>query len=328
MIECYGTLGPACDRVEILEDLLRAGMRGVRLNLSHRSLEEAEPEIRALRRAEKNTGLSCKLLVDMQGPELRIGALRQPIELREGEEISLEPLGLPPALRQAMAPGQELLLDDGKLLVRLVAGDRAQVLRGGLLQSRKSVAAPGLEVQLPALTAADRENIRRAAQYGVDEVMQPFVRSRADLEALRRALDEAGCQQVRIFAKIENREGMTHLPELMETADVIVVARGDLGNAMPLWELPEAQKRIAAACRKQGVPFMVVTQMLSSMEHSPVPTRAEVSDIFNAVLDGAGSVMVTGETAVGEYPARVMEYLYRTACQAERYRRETEQRGE
>ena len=325
MIECYGTLGPACVQPEVLEKMLRAGMCGVRLNLSHLSLSEAAPEIRALRQAEANTGLRCKLLVDMQGPELRIGALREPLELREGEEISLDLLKLPDALRNQLTPGQELLLDDGKLLVRLTGADRALVLRGGILQSRKSVAAPGLTIRLPALTEADRENIRQAKEYGVDEVMQPFVRSREDLEELRQALEEAGCGHVKIYAKIENREGVAHLRQLMPAADVIVIARGDLGNAMPLWELPRVQKEISEVCREQGIPFLVVTQMLASMERSPVPTRAEVSDIFNAVLDGAAAVMVTGETAVGDYPVHVMEYLCRCAGEAERYRKE---RGE
>ena len=152
--------------------------------------------------------------------------------------------------------------------------------------------------------------------------MQPFVRDREDLQAVRAALDEAGCSRVRLLAKIENRAGLERLPQLLPAADEIVIARGDLGNDMPLWELPAAQKRIAAACRDGGKPFMVVTQMLASMERSPVPTRAEVSDIFNAVLDGAASVMVTGETAAGQYPAEVIKYLVNTVRAAERYRDE------
>ena len=151
--------------------------------------------------------------------------------------------------------------------------------------------------------------------------MQPFVRGRADLAAVRQAMAEAGCGQARLLAKIEDRAGMDRLPELMDAADEIVIARGDLGNAMPLWELPAAQKRVAAACRAAGKPFMVVTQMLASMERSPVPTRAEVSDIFNAVLDGASSVMVTGETAAGQYPVEVIRYLVNTVRAAERYSR-------
>ncbi len=149
--------------------------------------------------------------------------------------------------------------------------------------------------------------------------MQPFVRSADDLRQVRRAMAEAGCPHLRLFAKIEDAAGIAALPRLLPAADEIVIARGDLGNAMPLWQLPAAQKRIAAACRAAGKPFMVVTQMLQSMTHSPVPTRAEVSDVFNAVLDGAASVMVTGETAVGEYPAQVIRYLAATAAEASHY---------
>ena len=149
------------------------------------------------------------------------------------------------------------------------------------------------------------------------------MRSRRDLETVRRALDENGGANIRLFAKIENQMGLERLPEFLETADeIVVIARGDLGNAMPLWELPAAQKRIEAQCRKAGKPFMVVTQMLASMEQNPVPTRAEVSDIFNAVADGAAAVMVTGETAVGKWPVEVIRYLSNTVQAAERFLRE------
>jgi pyruvate kinase len=171
----------------------------------------------------------------------------------------------------------------------------------------------GAEVDMPAISDSDRENIKTMAGLGITGVMQPFVRSAGDLINLRNTLDEFGCGDIRIYAKIENQTGLSQLESLMEHCDEIVIARGDLGNSMPLWELPSVQKRIAAACRKAGKPFMVVTEMLASMEHSPVPTRAEVSDIYNAVLDGASSVMVTGETAVGDYPAEVIKYLSRTA---------------
>ena len=169
------------------------------------------------------------------------------------------------------------------------------------------------------LFRSDRENLRLARDYGVTGVMQPFVRGREDLEAVRAALDQAGGRDIRLFAKIENLDGVEKLAELIPAADEIVIARGDLGNSGPLWKLPALQKRIAAACREAGRPFMVVTQMLASMEQNPVPTRAEVSDIFNAVLDGAASVMVTGETAVGKHPVAAMEYLAGTVREAERY---------
>ena len=319
MVSIYGTLGPACAHSAILAEMLRQGMTGVRLNLSHGSLMESAPTIEALRQAERITGKKADLLIDMQGPELRLGGLSAPLMLPEGGEIDLTALPLPGVVSAALAPGSELLLDDGKLLLRCIDAARAIVIRGGTLESRKSVAVPGLHVKLPPLTDLDRENLRHAAAMGVTGVMQPFVRSGDDLWQVRRAMAEVGCPHLRLFAKIEDAAGIAALPRLLPAADEIVIARGDLGNAMPLWQLPAAQKRIAAVCRAAGKPFMVVTQMLQSMTHSPVPTRAEVSDVFNAVLDGAASVMVTGETAVGEYPAQVIRYLAATAAEASHY---------
>ena len=194
-----------------------------------------------------------------------------------------------------------------------------RVVRGGLLESKKSVALPGRSFQTAAMTENDREQIKRAKEYGVTAVMQPFVRSREDLIEVRSALDGSGCGNIRLLAKIENRDGVKRLRELIPHCDEIVVARGDLGNAMDLWELPAVQKQISAICRETGRDFMVVTQMLDSMIHRQVPTRAEVSDIFNAVADGASSVMVTGETARGDYPVLAIRYLYRTVREAEKF---------
>ena len=317
MTEIYGTLGPSCASADVLEGMLREGMTGVRLNLSHVTLPEASPMVEALREAGRRCGVQPKLLIDMQGPELRIHALPAPLELREGETVTLS--FVPAPIREKLAPGQDLLLDDGKLLLRAVSAESAEVLRGGTLSSRKSIALPGLALRLPPLTESDRRNLALAGDFGVTGVMQPFVRCREDLDTLRAALNAGGGEAVRIFAKIENREGVERLSELLPAADEIVIARGDLGNSGPLWELPALQKRIAAACRCAHKPFMVVTQMLASMERSPVPTRAEVSDIFNAVLDGAASVMVTGETAVGAYPVEVIRYLTQTVRAAENY---------
>ena len=165
----------------------------------------------------------------------------------------------------------------------------------------------------PTAEPEDLANLRIAASCGVTGVMLPFVRGKQDILALRQALAEAGAPQIRIFAKIENLAGVQALPEFLSLVDEVVIARGDLGNAMPLWELPRCQKQLSAACRAAGVPFMVVTQMLDSMHTRAVPTRAEVSDIYNAVLDGASSLMLTGETAAGQYPVQAMEYLVRTA---------------
>lgn len=319
--EIYGTLGPACAKAEILGKMLSLGMTGIRLNLSHMSLKEAEPMLSELHTAMDRSGMACKLLIDMQGPELRIGALKAPLQLEEGTRLHLSALFLPSCVSDAIDPGQEILLDDGKLLLLAEADGLALVIRGGTLSGRKSIAIPGTEIHLPPLTGEDLKNIACAADFGVTGVMQPFVRSADDLRAVRAALDEAGGREIRLFAKIEDMNGVACLPELLGSADEIVIARGDLGNAMPLWELPAVQKRIAAGCRAAGKPFMVVTQMLSSMEQRPVPTRAEVSDIFNAVLDAASSVMVTGETAAGKYPVETVRYMVNTAAEAERFLR-------
>ena len=324
MLDIYGTLGPACSDINTLEAMLRSGMTGVRLNLSHTALEDAAEQIDCLHAAARRCGTAPRLLIDMQGPELRVGVLPAPLSLAEGTAVRLGADGdipLPREVLPYLRPGQEVLLDDGKILLRVLEDGTAAVLRGGVLQSRKSAALPGVRVPMPAMTEMDRANIRTAKAFGVTGVMQPFVRDREDLEAVRQALDEAGGADIRLFAKIENLEGVEHLPSLLPAADEIVIARGDLGNSGPLWTLPTLQKRIAAACRSAQKPFMVVTQMLASMERSPVPTRAEVSDIFNAVLDGAASVMVTGETAVGAYPVEAVRYLANTAREAEAFRR-------
>ena len=254
--------------------MVEAGMTGIRMNLSHGPLTAHADWLAMIRAA----GIR-QLLIDLQGPELRIGTLAEPVTLVEGSSVRLGADGIPcpAALVQAAAPGQQLLLDDGKLLVQVT------------------------------------QTLKIAKQCGVTGVMLPFVRGKADILALRSALEQADAADIRIFAKIENMAGVRALPEFLHLADEIVIARGDLGNAMPLWELPRCQKQLSAACRAAGVPFMVVTQMLDSMCTRAVPTRAEVSDIYNAVLDGAASVMLTGETAAGHYPVQAMEYLVRTA---------------
>ena len=233
-----------------------------------------------------------------------------------------------------LIPGQEVLLDDGKIHLKIVEkaenvaenggentqGKRyfAKVLWGGLLKSRKSAALPGAKIYPPTLANSDLANIKIAKEMGVTGVMQPFVRDHSDLECVKEALREAGAEDIRLFAKIENMDGVRKLEKLLPAADEIVIARGDLGNAVHLWDLPGVQRQISEKCRAAGKPFMVVTQMLASMERSPVPTRAEVNDIFHAVMDGAASIMVTGETAVGDYPVEVIRYMVNTVRSAEK----------
>ena len=306
-MDFYGTIGPACASAGTLRRLVDAGMTGLRMNLSHGALAEHTDWLAMIHAV----GIP-DLLIDLQGPELRVGRLASPVTLPEGGTVQLGAGGIPCPVQlvQAARPGQQLLLDDGKLLVEVTAAGPdalvCTVLRGGLLQSRKSIAVPGVEVSSPTLTDEDLQNLRVAADCGVTGVMLPFVRSAEDIRTLRAALEDAHAGQIQIFAKIENLAGVRTLPEFLPLVDQVVIARGDLGNAMPLWELPRCQKQLASLCRAAGVPFMVVTQMLDSMQTRAVPTRAEVSDIYNAVLDGAASLMLTGETAAGQYPVQAM----------------------
>ena len=280
-----------------------------------------------------------------EGPELRIGELERPLQLKEGNEILLKPLTskkiagrakdtdiqddsrsmipVPEILWPALRQGQQILLDDGKILLiveQSCTGEACcRILRGGLLTSRKSIALSKTEMKLPTLTESDHKNIQEVKKHGITGVMLPFVRRAQDLQNLKQELEKAGASELEIFAKIENLEGVRNLNDLLPYADHIVIARGDLGNRMPLWELPVVQAKIAAICKEAGKPFMVVTQMLASMEKNKVPTRAEVSDIFRAVSEGAASVMVTGETAAGSYPLEVIRYLCRTVESAQDY---------
>ena len=375
MVKIYGTLGPACQDEKILTEMFALGMTGMRLNLSHVTLAESGELIGKMKRAAESCGVKPQLLIDLQGPELRTGAVAEPILLKNEEIVEIcaaadqkvvefleknreeltetadkkknsesslvqnrtsaqrmpARIELPGITIPYLIPGQEILLDDGKIHLKVVenpenrkmgSGEKrryfAKVLWGGLLKSRKSAAFPGAKINSPTLTKADLENIRLVKEMGVTGVMQPFVRGREDLECVKNALKEAGAEDVKLFAKIENLDGVRKLEELLPGADEIVIARGDLGNAVHLWDLPSVQREISQKCLVTGKPFMVVTQMLASMERNPVPTRAEVNDIFHAVLDGASSVMVTGETAAGDYPVEVIRYLVNTVRSAEK----------
>ena len=394
-IELFGTLGPSCSEVSVLKEMIEEGMTGIRLNLSHSSLTQAAGLIRNYHEAAALCGVSAELLIDLQGPELRIGALQEPVELPDGAVFWLaedrfvknsvltgQPAeamnGLPVApapndlplvpvaqhIIRAMKTGDRVLFDDGAIEAEVtlapdvssatplapeapdvscaaplapeapdVSGAtplapeapdvssaaplRAQlrVGRGGVLKSRKSLKIVDRSVDGPVLTPQDIQNLQLVREYGVTSVMLPFVRSGRDLRTLRSAMEELGCGDLRIFAKIENREGVAHIEDIIPEADMVVIARGDLGNDVPLWERPGVQKDLSDACKKAAKPFLVVTQLLFSMIERPVPTRAEMSDIFYAVTGGASALMLTNETAAGKYPAAAMRYL-RLAAEA------------
>jgi len=323
-MEYYATLGDLCASREVLDGLFRAGMTGIRVNLSHTSLAKCAPilEGRYWPAARQAGRPYAHLILDLQGPELRVGELPRPVLLREGDEVLLGDGGIPVprGILRSARQGQQISIDDGALLLDVKRSSSAvllcRVARGGPLRSKKSLSLLEADVDTPALTPEDLDNLSKAGRYGVTHILQPFVRDRRDIGALRQALDRLGLEQVQVMAKIEERQGYAHLDEIMTAADQVCIARGDLGNSMPLWKLPGIQKDIARRCREAGKPFCLVTQLLWSMEQRPVPTRAEVSDIYNGVLDGAGSLMLTGETAAGRWPVQAMEYLVRTAQEA------------
>lgn len=272
--------------------------------------------------ARQASGRDAELIVDMRGPELRMGPLSRPVTLTAGERVTLGPGGLPvePDILAAIRPGREILLDDGLMALRAESCGEAvscTVTRGGVLESRKSITLPGVELLRPALTAQDLLDLDAAAGQGVTAVMQPFVRRRRELEEVREALHARGLDRLTLFAKVEDRLGWEALPRWMDACDVVTVARGDLGSNLGLLRLPGAQKDMAARCRRAGKPFLVVTQLLHTMTEHPAPTRAEVLDVYNAVLDGASALMLTGETARGRYPLEAVRWLLDIARQAE-----------
>ena len=324
MIKTYATLGPQCCEAETLSAMLRLGLTGFRLNLSHRTLADCKKWTDALRAAGEAAGVRPELIIDLRGSELRLGDLTRPIILHSGDTVRFGKMGLPlldDDILTALRPGQQLLIDDGAIELTVESHDGAtavcRCLRGGLLEGRKSIALPGVEIPRPAVSQADRADLAAARAHGVTAVMQPFVRSRSDLMQVRQTLRESGLDDLHVFAKVEDAEGVNTVGDWMDLCDVVTVARGDLGSNLCLYDLPRAQKKIAAQCRAAGKDFLVVTHLLQSMVHAPVPTRAEVTDIYNACLDGAAALMLTGETAQGEHGVEAVRILLEMARRGE-----------
>ena len=317
----YATLGPSCCDTAVLAALLRRGVTGFRLNLSHTSLSARRDWIDALHDAEQETGLHAQLMIDLRGPEVRIGDMPAPLPLAEGAAVTLgADIPVDSDVLDALRPGMTVLLDDGAMALTVVDGGVCRVTRGGILTGHKSLTLEGVDLRRPALCEADLADLSQAAALGVSAVMQPFVRSADDLRVVRQTMAANGLAGAELFAKVENRPGLDALPDWLALCDVVTIARGDLGSSLPLEQLPAAQKHIAALCRSRGKPFLVVTQLLHSMIDHPSPTRAEVLDIYNAVLDGADCLMLTGETAQGRYPLESADWLIRVAQEAEKVR--------
>lgn len=323
-MEIYGTMGPSCKNAEVLYKLIGNGMTGIRLNLSHAMLPDFMEGLEELHKACKLSGKNIDIMADIEGPELRIGALKENMNLTEGSYVLFateEDENTIPVMKELLEyidKETEVLLDDGKILLNR-DGNAFKVIRGGVLSSKKSIKLVNNEIKRDTLTVNDFKNISAFKKHNINKVMLPFVRNADDVKALRTALTTADCINVEIYSKIENEEGYKNIDGIMEESDFIVIARGDLGNAFGLTKLPIIQEEIVKKCKKADKPFLIVTDLLASMCESKLPTRAETSDIFRAVVSGAKALMLTNETAIGKNPTDAMKVLKETVNEAMSY---------
>jgi pyruvate kinase len=319
------TLGPSSDSPEKLQELVAAGMDAARLNLSHGTHEEHAERARRVREASEKAGRPIALIADLQGPKLRVGELREAIVLRRGDEVTVcaEELSTdgelpvaPAVIGDVLKPGHDVLIDDGLVRLRVAEVERGrarcEVVVGGRITSHKGVNLPGVPLPIPSLTRKDTADLQFALELGVDFVALSFVRSSADVRDLRGLIEQAG-SHAHVIAKVEKAEAVDVLDEVLAETDAVMVARGDLGVEIGPAIVPLLQKRIIHKALELGKPVITATQMLESMIHHAEPTRAEASDVANAVLDGTSAVMLSGETAVGEYPLEAVSYMDRIA---------------
>jgi pyruvate kinase len=323
------TIGPASSGRDRLRELVAAGMDGARLNFSHGSHEDHAERVRLVREVQEEAKRPLALIADLQGPKLRVGHLNAPVLLAPGSTIDLiggerELNGTlpvsPPVIGDVLRPGHDVLIDDGliRLKVEAVVSGRARcaVLVGGEVVSHKGVNLPGVPVPIPSLTQKDVADLEFALSLGVDFVALSFVRSSADIRDLRKLVDDAG-SHARLIAKIEKAEAIDALDAVLAEADGVMVARGDLGVEIGPASVPLLQKRIILKALERGKPVITATQMLESMIHNAEPTRAEASDVANAILDGTSAIMLSGETAVGAYPVAAVRTMAEIAEEVE-----------
>lgn len=326
------TIGPATKDVEVLKQMMLEGMNVARINFSHGGYEDQKVYVEAIKKARKEVNLPVALLLDTQGPEIRTGKVENDkIELKVGNKIVLtnkEILGNENKiyinfeyLYKDVKQGTIILVDDGRmeLVVDKIESEDiyCTITNGGILGNRKSVNLPGTEVKLPALKEKDIQDLKDGCKAGVDFISASFVRTANDVREIRKVLDENGGEDIKIISKIENRQGMDNIEEIVKISDGIMVARGDLGVEVPLEEVPLMQKKMIKLCNKYGKMVITATQMLESMTTNPRPTRAEVSDVANAIYDGTGAIMLSGESAVGKYPVECVRTMAKIASTVE-----------
>ncbi|MEQ2444560.1 pyruvate kinase [Pseudoflavonifractor intestinihominis] len=327
------TLGPAVDNEEMIRKLILAGMNAARFNFSHGTHESHLAQLTKLKRVRDELGIPVAAILDTKGPEIRIKTFKDGrIELKKDDIFTLTTAECEgdasrvsvtyTNLHKEVAPGNHILVDDGliDLLVQEIKGQEivCVVENGGPLSNNKSINIPDVHILLPSLTEKDKDDLKFAAENDFDFIAASFVRKASDVEDIRAELcKHEGGKNIRIIAKIENREGVDNLDEIIAAADGIMVARGDLGVEIPAQEVPILQKKMIKATTMAGKPVITATQMLDSMIRNPRPTRAEVSDVANAVFDGTSCVMLSGETASGKYPIEAVEAMVSTVKAAE-----------
>ncbi|MDQ0191140.1 pyruvate kinase [Alicyclobacillus cycloheptanicus] len=327
------TIGPASETPEVLRQLIEAGLDVARLNFSHGTYDEHAARIRAIREAAAAVGKHVGIMLDIKGPKIRTGKIEggeailedgahiilttEPLEYGTAERVSISYEGLV----EDVYPGAPIRIDDGLigLEVEEVRGQdiHCRVTNGGVLKDRKGINVPGVTLRIPGVTEKDEADIRFGIEQGVDFIAASFVRKAADVLEVRRILEEGG-YHADIIAKIETQEGLNRLEEILEVADGMMVARGDLGVEIATEEVPLAQKRMISLCNQAGKPVITATQMLDSMQRNPRPTRAEASDVANAIFDGTDAIMLSGETAAGRYPVESVKMMAQIAERAER----------
>jgi pyruvate kinase len=325
------TLGPACREKETLESMIAAGMDLARINASHSSRDTMREEIAALREASRHGGREISVILDLMGPKIRIGEIAGgEVFLEDGQEFVLSGIVSDgdasrasvnyPGLPAALQPGDAVFLDDGALQLEVLdisgADVRCRVVSGGRLRSRRGINLPGVRLDLPPLTDKDLSDLEYGLELGIDWVALSFVRSPRDIVSLREELNKRD-SHLPIIAKIEKREAVEALEAVVGEADGVMIARGDLGVEMALEEIPLIQRHIIEVAASRGKPVITATQMLQSMIESPSPTRAEVSDVANAVFEATDAVMLSGETAVGDFPVEAVDTMRRVILKAE-----------
>jgi pyruvate kinase len=328
------TIGPASESVEKLTQLIETGMNVARLNFSHGDHEEHGARIKNIREAAQKTGKTVAILLDTKGPEIRTNNMvNGAIELQAGNHISVSMIEVEgttekfsvtyPGLINDVQVGSKILLDDGLIGLEVLALDmdkqeiQTKILNSGTLKNKKGVNVPGVSVKLPGITEKDAKDILFGIEQGVDFIAASFVRRASDVLEIRQLLEENHATHIQIIPKIENQEGVDFIDEILEISDGLMVARGDLGVEIPAEEVPLVQKMLIKKCNAQGKPVITATQMLDSMQRNPRPTRAEASDVANAIFDGTDAIMLSGETAAGNYPVEAVQTMHNIASRAE-----------